>query len=81
MMLSGEATDETDARGRPIRGDTVLLLLNSSDAPIDFALPEQPMAGRWATLVDTSTIEPRAPDDSEIALAPHALVLLRFVAT
>ncbi|NIN50984.1 MAG: hypothetical protein GTN62_12885, partial [Gemmatimonadales bacterium] len=31
MLIPGEATDEVDERGRFIKGDTLLLLLNASN--------------------------------------------------
>ena len=31
MLIYGDATDETDDRGRPITGDTLLLLFNAGD--------------------------------------------------
>ncbi|HVE79060.1 MAG TPA: hypothetical protein VNA89_09380, partial [Gemmatimonadaceae bacterium] len=43
MLVHGDATDETDDRGRPIKGDTLLLVLNASDAEVRFAVPT--MAG------------------------------------
>ena len=39
MLISGEASDETDDRGRPIQGDTMLLLLNNGHEAVRFTLP------------------------------------------
>ncbi len=45
VLLSGHGSELRDDLGRPIPDDTLLLLLNSHDGPVDFALPppgEQP---------------------------------------
>jgi len=52
-LLVGEAIDETDEDGNPVRDDTLLLLLNAHHAPRVFVLPEIPLA-RWETLLDTA---------------------------
>ncbi|MGH7717303.1 MAG: glycogen debranching protein GlgX, partial [Gemmatimonadaceae bacterium] len=39
MLIQGEATDEIDDRGRPLRGDTLLLLVSNSDVERRFVLP------------------------------------------
>jgi glycogen operon protein len=39
MLIHGDATDETDDRGRAIKGDTMLLVLNASEAEVRFAVP------------------------------------------
>src|ERR1043165_2579894 len=40
MLIYGEATDETDDRGRPIKGDTLLLVLNAAEQRVEFATPK-----------------------------------------
>ena len=40
VYLSGEAMDERDHRGRPIRDDNFLLLFNSHHEAIQFCLPD-----------------------------------------
>jgi glycogen operon protein len=52
MLLPGDQIDETDERGRRISGDTLLLLLNAHDAPIEFVLPAH-APGHWELLFDT----------------------------
>jgi glycogen operon protein len=82
MLIDGDATDETDARGRPIRGDTLLVLLNAGAKLVRFAIPAQNVAGRWAVLVDTAL--PELPDTqlaastTRVALQPHSLMLLAY---
>ena len=73
MLINGDATDETDDKGEPIKGDTMLLLVNASEAQIDFALPND---GGWSALIDTSR-EPLQPTN-RYPLSGNSLVLLRL---
>jgi glycogen operon protein len=80
MLISGDAADESDDRGRPVRGDTMLLLLNASTAPVRFALPAVHGEGSWTLLVDTAEGEnPPAALAHENAhtVAPFTVALLR----
>jgi glycogen operon protein len=70
MLIDGQATDETDDKGEPIRGDTMLVLVNSSEGDVDFTLPE----GSWSALVDTACT-PQSPNGS-YQIKPFSLVLL-----
>ncbi len=54
VRLNGDAIQEVDERGRPIRGDTVLLLLNADEKPVSFVLPPTAPIERWDTLFDTA---------------------------
>ncbi|HYD54325.1 MAG TPA: glycogen debranching protein GlgX, partial [Gemmatimonadaceae bacterium] len=86
MLVHGEATDETDDRGRPILGDTMLLLLNASDAEVRFTLPTMEdtdqtsgrRRGMWGELVNTGREELTYIREADVALVPHSLVLLRY---
>jgi glycogen operon protein len=82
MLVHGTATDETDDRGHPIHGDTMLLLLNASPGDVHFAMPavegNDRRAGMWTMLVDTAHDEPHAVHGDAVTLAPYSLVLLRF---
>jgi hypothetical protein len=52
----------------------MLLLVNASEAPVDFTLPH----GTWGTLVET-TCAPHSEDRRErYPLQPFSLVLLRL---
>ena len=77
MLINGEAADETDDRGRPVRGDTMLLLLNAGFDPIDFALPTVAGEGVWTKLIDTveGTVEPDVGD--MLRIDGFSLALLR----
>ena len=73
MLINGDATDETDDKGQPIKGDTMLLLLNASEADVDFSLPN---AGRWSTVIDTD--DQPDPAGARYKLTPYSFVLLRL---
>jgi isoamylase len=53
VRLEGDAIDEVDERGRPILGDTLLVLLNAHHDRIDFTLPDETPDDRWERLMDT----------------------------
>ena len=78
MLIYGEATDETDDRGRPIKGDTLLLVVNSADTSTKFSLPVLEGDGIWAEMIDTAYRELRVVTTGSIELAPFGLVLLRY---
>jgi glycogen operon protein len=80
MLVNGEATDETDDRGRPIEGDTMLLVVNASPEATSFPLPmlDAPGDAVWTLLVDTTGGPTGVEDVAEVELAPYSLVLLRL---
>ena len=54
LRLAGDAITETDAKGRPIIGDTLLILLNAHHTPLAFTLPAHKSGIRWCPLLDTA---------------------------
>jgi isoamylase len=76
MLLRGEASDEIDDRGRPVAGETLLLLLNGGAAPCTFTLP--PM-GTWRMLVNTAPAVTHHRSGETCELRRHSLVLLRLL--
>ncbi|MCB1763465.1 MAG: glycogen debranching enzyme GlgX, partial [Gammaproteobacteria bacterium] len=54
LLLSGNAIEDYDERGRPIEDDTMIMLLNAHHENIDFSLPSEPQHARWQVLIDTS---------------------------
>jgi glycogen operon protein len=78
MLISGEAADETDERGRPVKGDTMLLILNGGDKRTAFSLPTIGGEGEWVELVDTAARDMRVVSEEAVQVAPHSLVLLRY---
>ena len=87
MLIHGDATDQTDDRGRPIHGDTMLLLINAGDTEVSFTLPKVEAndadrggarAGNmWSEMVNTAREELWHIRDGWLGLAPYSLVLLR----
>jgi glycogen operon protein len=79
MLIHGEATDEVDERGRPILGDTLLLLVNGGSRSRHFALPEMERPGSWQELVNTARqATQRKVLAAGVNLVAHSLILLRF---
>jgi glycogen operon protein len=78
MLIYGEGTDETDDRGRPIKGDTLLLVLNASDQEVTFRMPLMNGDDAWAEMIDTAGRGLNVIRTGSVELAPFALVLLRF---
>ncbi len=53
-ILDGEAIYETDERGHDIRGNTLMLLLNSGPNEVKFTLPQHRGGTEWELLEDTA---------------------------
>ncbi|HYZ93145.1 MAG TPA: glycogen debranching protein GlgX [Actinomycetota bacterium] len=77
MLVHGEATDEVDERGRPIAGQTLLLLLNAGTRSRHFLLPKAEGLGLWRILVDTAHPDGHPVRHDGVNLSPHSLMLLR----
>ena len=54
FRLSGEAVDETDERGRPVSGDTLLVLINAGDGAQAFSQDPPRADGYWESLLATA---------------------------
>jgi isoamylase len=80
MLVQGRATDDINERGRPVYGDTVLLLLNGGARSRAFLLPRIEMAGTWQEVVNTARpgTPPRVVRGDRVNLVAHSLILLRF---
>ena len=81
MYLSGEALNERDRRGRPIRDDNFIVLFNAHHEALHFALPDLPPGGCWQVLLDTQYKAGLAADgcyvgDRGYELQGRSLVLL-----
>jgi glycogen operon protein len=79
MLIHGEASDEIDGRGRPVRGNTLLLLVNAQEAKQAFALPALTKPGNWLEVVNTAVGVHTAHGVRRVILAPFSLVLLNYV--
>jgi glycogen operon protein len=78
MMIPGEATDEVNERGRPIFGDTLLLLLNGGARSRYFELPRLEQAGIWHEVLNTARPGNRPVKKNALNLTAHSLILLRY---
>ncbi|HVK55687.1 MAG TPA: glycogen debranching protein GlgX [Burkholderiales bacterium] len=84
VMLSGEALDERDQRGRPVRDDNFLLLLNAHHEAIQFTLPTVANDTCWGLVMDTYqgvTVQQSGPfaAGDNYTLQERSLVLLKEV--
>jgi glycogen operon protein len=83
VRLAGDTIPETDERGQPLVGDTLMLLLNAHHEAIAFRLPVGKGKIRWERVLDTESpaneaaveLEPAA----EYALAGRSFVVLRCI--
>lgn len=75
-----------DARGRPRRDDSFLVLMNQSDAPVEFELPEETNeledvhCAAWHVVPELAEdLEGAGPVDPGglLALPPHRLLVVR----
>jgi glycogen operon protein len=80
MLCHGRAADEVDWRGRPVYGETVLLLMNGGPRTRVFTLPAMDEAGAWQLLINTASSDdlPRVMRRRATSLVAHSLQLLRF---
>ncbi len=69
VYLAGDALDEIDGRGQPVRDDNFLLLFNAHHDTIEFRLPDYDAAG-WLVLVDTDRDDGLLPDGT---FQPHGV--------
>jgi glycogen operon protein len=56
LYLDGKMIGEVDSKGESIRGESVLLLLNSHFEKIPFQLPAPAEGARWVLLLDTDQL-------------------------
>jgi isoamylase len=80
MLLDGDNIRERDAQGEPVRGDTLLILLNASRFDVPFVLPAS-HAGHWECLIDSAGLCPAPPvaGGSTWNIQCHASAVFRFV--
>jgi isoamylase len=60
ILMVGNVLDEVDERGRQVRGDTMLILLNAHADTVEFALPAASEGTAWMRALDT--IAPRVEE-------------------
>ena len=71
VLMVGSALDEVDERGRQVRGDTLLILLNAHHEEVPFSLPPCAAGTAWVRIVDT--IEPYVEEHSYPGAAKYRL--------
>ncbi len=76
MLLHGGASDEIDDHGRPVAGDTLLLLVNGGAEHCTFTLPAM---GTWRELINTARPGKHGRPSRTYALPRYALVLLQLL--
>jgi isoamylase len=78
VLLDGHAIRECDRQGRPIVGDTLLILLNASDNDVQFVLPRR-KGSSWERVIDTADpqSQPRKVTAGEWRLPARASVVFR----
>lgn len=57
MLLNGDLMQETDEEGNPIKGEIILILVNSFWEPVSFTLPFEGLNPEWEILIDTDVQE------------------------
>ncbi|HJE60373.1 MAG TPA: glycogen debranching protein GlgX, partial [Nocardiopsis listeri] len=83
VFLNGDAITEPDPRGRTIRDDSFLLLLNSGPQSVEFKLPGTEYGMAWETVLDTAEPDvggrPFVTAGCPVRVIDRALMLLRRV--
>ncbi|GGQ38950.1 glycogen operon protein [Actinomadura coerulea] len=82
VFLNGDAITEPDPRGRRVRDDSFLLLINAGSEPVEFTLPGAEYGERWEFALDTAepgTLgeRPRLKARDAVAVVDRALLVLR----
>jgi glycogen operon protein len=82
VRLAGDLIGDVDERGEPIKGDTLLILLNAHHEDLPFTLPATPPGQQWDLLLDTTTAKPvagRFGGEQKYPLGARSLAVLRLV--
>jgi glycogen operon protein len=81
FLLGGDAISTVDVRGRKVSGDTLLILMNAHDEPVQFVLPAIEWGRDWEILVDTSdgsgAIRDHTPAGGTLKVVDRGLMVLR----
>ena len=84
LFLNGEAIPERDDIGRPIRGDSFLVLVNGGHEDAAFRLPARRFGRRWA--LELTTADPKeepgawsARPGEEVSVIARSITVLRKV--
>ncbi len=83
VRLAGDLIGDVDERGEPIKGETLLLLLNAHHEAIPFALPATKMEHHWECLLDSAAdgaLSKPLLGGEQYGLKGRSVVVLRTVA-
>jgi len=78
MLVPGDANAEVDERGRPIQGETLLLLFNGGPRARRFRVPAIPRPGHWEHTLCTAGSTRRRVGHHFLRLPPFSLSLLTY---
>jgi isoamylase len=81
MRLAGDLIGDEDEQGRPVVGDTLLVLLNAYWEPVRFTLPDHKDGQRWELVLDTARpgVTPELlSDDEPYELMDRSVAVLRI---
>jgi isoamylase len=84
MRLAGDQIGDVNNRGEPIKGDTLLLLINAHWEELPFTLPATADGDVWQTLIDTADPDRNTgtrirPPRETFPLYGRSLALLRTI--
>ncbi|MFB4314625.1 glycogen debranching protein GlgX [Actinomadura sp. 21ATH] len=84
VFLNGDAITEPDPRGRRIRDDSFLLLINAHSEPVGFELPGPEYGERWGYALDTADPRavgerPRVKARDQVTVVSRSLTVLRRI--
>jgi isoamylase len=83
VVLDGDEITEPDRRGEPIRDDSFLVLINASEADLQFTIVPKPYGEQWEKVLDTAgplenpeDMTPVKPGD-KVSVISHSMQLFR----
>ncbi|TYK45954.1 glycogen debranching protein GlgX [Actinomadura decatromicini] len=84
VFLNGDAITEPDPRGRRVRDDSFLLLVNAGAEPVEYTLPGGEYGERWEFALDTAEPgttgdRPRVKARDVVAVTGRSLAVLRRI--
>lgn len=80
VRLAGDAIPETNRRGEPIVGDTLLLCFNAHHENLELVLPVRPGKEPWQLVLDTAVPEPATaayPGGAKFEIDARSMAIFR----
>ncbi len=78
MLMNRAGAEEVDERGRLLKDDTLLILLNASERSRYFTLPVMGEPGVWRPLLNTARRTGGSVRATGVQLVAHSLILLSY---